>query len=519
MKRLGILGVVALLLTLASLSMVLAAPRQQGGPLLPTPTPFPVEELEYTLTVVGGATETIVGEGTSANGITIGEHSATSQYPRGVVFRTTIETTDDVTIQSATVFLRYESNSGTRVNATLDPETGEWVAHIWANGEGRPPWTHYRYFWRVTDANGNITETEPIEMDYSDPTREWYRVETPHIVMYWFGTTEVESETIAADIAEAMAATEPRRIAGFGRPLSYKPRGVLFPDSESLGEMYGSGLTNDNAGGFTSTDLGMSVQVFGMPSDAWFERQASCIYLRPREERTEEVRIRGAIFGTIPHEVAHLYQFENGGAIGPLWWSEGQAEYFTYAPGNYDFRLTELAKLNAQLPTLSNETSISVQNIEADGCYALAYDVGPSFINWLLTTYGGIETHLTIVENYRGGMSVYQAIETAAGKSFFELENEWRAYTGFNQLTLADVDPASALEDAPEAKYQPSDTVVIPGPRPATLKEVPGGIIGQAQCFAGTQVAILRVGSLDGVDWYEVDCNGLQGWLTLDDLE
>ncbi|PJF43335.1 MAG: hypothetical protein CUN55_09020 [Phototrophicales bacterium] len=519
MKKMSYLSAIVSVILLASLGIALASPAQQGGSLLPTPTPYPVEELEYELTIVGGKEEVIVGEGVSQNGITIGEHTAVSQYPRGIIFRTTIETENDVAIESATVFLRYDANSGTRVSAELDPTTGEWVAHIWESGNGRPPWTHFRYFWRVVDANGNTAETEPIAMYYSDPTREWYRVETPHVVLYWFGTTEVEPETVAQWVAEAVASTEPRRIAGFGQPLSYKPHGVLFPDDVSLAEMYGSGTTNDNAAGFTSSDLGMTVQEFGMPSDAWFERQAECIYLRPREERTEEVRLRGAVFSTIPHEIAHLYQYENGGAIGPQWWSEGQADYFTHSAGRYDFRLSELAKLDPNLPPLSIETSIGAQAFQADGCYALAYDVGASFINWLLTNYGGIDTHRQIVENYTSGMTVYEAIEAATGKSFFDLENEWRAYLGFNQLTLADVDPAAALEEAPNAKYQPNDTVVLPGPRPVILKDAPGGVIGNAQCFAGTSVTILRVGTLEGIDWYEVDCLGLVGWLTLDELE
>lgn len=519
MKHLGIVSGVVVVLLLASLTMVLAAPPQQGGPLIPTPTPFPVEDLAYELTVVGGQPETITGSGISQNGITIGDHTAVSEYPRGIVFRTTIEADSGVAIDTVTVFLRYKANSGSRVAAELDPDSGEWVAHQWAGGDGVAPWVPISFYWRVVDAEGNVVETEPVEMTYSDPTREWWRVETPHVIVYWFGTTEADPESVAQDIALAMAATEPRRIAGFGNALSYKPVGVLFPSLETRSEFNGSGVTNDNAAGFTSGEFGTTVQSFAVPSDAWFERQANCIYLTPREERTETSRLRGAVLGTIPHEVTHLYQYENGGAVGPLWWSEGQAEYFSYAPGRYDFRLTELAKLDPTLPTLSDETAIGAQAFQADGCYALAYDVGPSFINWLLTSYGGIELHRTIVETYSGGVGIYEAIEQATGKSFFDLENEWRAYTGFTQLSLADIDPAATLDDAPDAKYQPSDSVVMPGPLPVTLKDDPGGIIGMAQCFPGTMVAILRVGSLDGVDWYEVDCLGLTGWVTLDDLE
>lgn len=519
MKRLGILFIGALVLASTSLTIVLASTPRQGSPLLPTPTVYPAENVDYALTTVGGETIAVAGQGVSAEGITIGDHTAVSQYPNGVVFRTTIETVGDVGIESATVFLRYEANSGSRVNAEYDAETGEWVAHIWEGGQGVPPWLPYRFFWRVTDTFGNTAQTEPVLMEYSDPTREWYRVETPDIIVFWFGTTEVGVETAAAGIAEAMASTEPRRIAGFGQELSYKPRGVLFPTLETRGEINGSGFTNTNAAGFTSTEFGVTVQSFAMPTDDWFERLANCIGLVPREERTETRRLNSAIYAVIPHEIAHLYQFENGGAVGPEWWSEGQADYFTYSAGNYDERLRRLAGLNPVLPPMSDSTSIGSDLIMADGCYALSYDVGVSFINWLLTNYGGIETHAQIVDNYTSGMTVYEAIEAAAGKAFFDLENEWRAYIGFDQLTLADVDPASALEAAPDARYQPGDAVAIPGPRPVTLKDDPGAIIGNAQCFPGSSATVLRVGSLAGVDWYEVECTGFVGWVTLDDLE
>ena len=404
------------------------------------------------------------------------------------------------------------NGSNTRSTAEYDAEREVWVAHPWQDGNGQPGWTPFEYFWRVRDTSDVSVETEPVHGDYSDPNREWFRVESDDIIMYWFGFYEDDPDYVAAGIAEAMAATEPRRVAGFGGELSYKPVGVAYPDDEALGEIYGSGVTNRNTAGFTSTSLGMIVQEIGVPADEWFEQLKDCVGLTPREERTEEWRVNSLIYRTVPHEVVHLYQFEfNIG--GPNWWTEGQAEYFSYAPGNYDNRLRNLATLQ-DLDNLDGNISVSTN--EADGCYALAYDVGPSFINWLLTTYGGIDFHLGLMDLMGSNVTLTDALEMTTGFTFLDLQNQWRAYIGFNQLSLADVDPASALDEPIDAAFEMGDTTTLP-PTPfnVPLNTDPGPTsLANSNCFANTEVTILRVGSLDGVNYYEIDCNGLTGWVT-----
>lgn len=516
--RFMMLGVLAGLLM--GVSMVLAGPPAQDTGIFPTPTPVPIDEPEYELTVVGGEETTFVFPAYTDDetGVSLSETTIIPQYPRGMIFEVRIDAALD--IQAVTLNLRYDGNSGLRGNAEYDEERDVWSTHLWATGDGQPPWVHFRAFWRVTTVD-NVTTTSPDmeDIDYYDPTREWYRVETPHIVVYWFGSGDIDPDSIARDIAIAMAATEPRRIAGFGRALTYKPRGVLFPTREAFAEMYGNGITNSNVGGFTSSDLGTTVNLFSPPAEDWYERQAQCIYLTSSVDNPPplERRLQNAIYGTIPHEVTHLYQFENGGAVGGVWWSEGQAEFFTYGAGSFENRLVNLAELD---PDIWQLQEAPVQNFEADGCYALAYDMGPSFISFLFNRYGGIEAHLEIVELYSTGtVSVPEAIEQVTGKAFFDLENEWRIAIGFAPLDIADVDPASALEPAPDAPFQAGDTATVAGFTPVGLLEAPGSLLTNAPCFGGTEVDILRVGTLNGTDYYEVDCQGVVGWLTIEALQ
>ncbi len=514
-----LMALLTVLLMVALVFPTFAAPNHQDDPNLPTPTPQPVEDVAYTLSKVGGQAATFTLPAFEKDGISIGETTVESHYPAGMIFTMTASSANgDIT--NATLYIELTSGSRNRVPADLDADTNTWTAHLWDTG-GQPAWAHFKAWWSVVDAANVGVETEGTFLDYADPNREWWRVETDDIIMYWYeGGLAGTPDEIAAQIAEAMAATEQRRVEGFGGRISYKPIGVVYANDQDLGEMYASGTTNPNAAGFTSSDLGMTVQDNGNPPPEWFENLKDCIYLTPLEARTLEWRTQGTIYSTIPHEVAHLYQYDKGVLLGPTWWVEGQADWFSYAPGQYDKRLRHLATLQDLTVSLDGD-NVGWVTTEADGCYGLAYDVGVSFINWLMATYGGLPTHAAILQNLRSGQTLYQALETVTGKTFLELENEWRAYIGFNVLSLADVDPASALDDPIDAAFAVGDTVTLPAmPMQVPMADAPGpGQIGNAPCFGGTEVTILRVGSLDGVNYYEVDCGGLTGWMTLGQLQ
>lgn len=516
MKYLKYLGFGSLIITLLGGMFALGfnpSMAQDGGANLPTPTPYPVDEVNYELTTVGGEDVTLTFAGLSMDGITIGETTVNSDYPRGMVFTTTAES-ENGSIQSATLWMILANGDLTRFEATMDEEAEAWVANPWSAGEGVPAWRPFEFYWRVRDETDVAVDTEPIAMSYWDPTREWYRAEGDYLILYWFGTDEVDPEYIAENAMYAMNATEPRRIEGFGSAISYKPVGVVYPTRETLGEFSGSGTSNDNAAGYTSSEMGMTVQNIAPPTDAWFERQAGCIYATAREDRVSQAWIVDrTIFGTIPHEVAHLYQYDHGVAVGPNWWVEGQADYFTYQAGQYDFRIRNLASFDSDIPTLDG--NIGAFTYEADGCYALAYDMGVSFINWLLSNYGGLQLHAQIVDLLQSRITLQDALEQATGKPFYELENEWRTYLGYQSFSDADRDPSLLLADPVDPLFAVGDSFTVPGPRPMTLYENagPGALPSSAACFAGIQGEIVRAGSLEGANYYEVDCAGLTGWV------
>lgn len=519
MQKVWLAGMAVLVLAVVAIVGLafpaLAAPGGQDDDLnLPTPTPVPVEQTPYMLTVVGGVAETLTFDHGELDGFTLGETTASTEYPRGMVF-TINPTSATGEIQDVILFIRFVHGSGNRVVAEWDDGAGAWVAHPWQTGEGQPAWTYFEFYWRVRDTSGASVDTEPIAIDYADPTREWFRMESDLVVLYWYGFGEDDPDAIAQRMADSMAATQERREQGFGRALSYKPVAVVYPSDEALAEIYGSGVSNDRVAGFTSSDLGMSVQV--LRGTELVPGNENCIYALQPDEWTMERRIE-TVYSTTTHEVVHLYQYDIlGGPLGPLWWTEGQPEWHSIAPGLYDRRLRHLGTLQ-DIPSLS--TSVGSNLTQADGCYALAYDVGPSFINYLVTYYGGIDTHRQIAELMRTGPTVYKAVEQVTGKPFFDIENEWRAYLGLEPLTLADVDPAAALEPFEDNLIAVGDTITLPAsPMMSPLAEKPGPkSLSGGQCFANTPVTVLNMGMLDGVPYYQIDCMGMTGWVTRDQL-
>jgi hypothetical protein len=268
--------------------------------------------------------------------------------------------------------------------------------------------------------------------------------------------------------------------------------------------------------GYTSSDLGVSVQI--LRDTSLVPGNENCIWALKPEDWTMERRIN-TIFTTTTHEVVHLYQYDIlGGPLGDEWWTEGIPEWFSYAPGMYDQRLRNLATLQ-DIPSLESG-GIGSDLTQADGCYALSYDVGPSFINYLLTNYGGPETHRQIAELMRANSSIFEAVETVTGKPFLEIENEWRTYLGFPVLDLADIDPSAALEPAIDPVAEVGDTVTLPAVpvMPVVHANAGPNQPTSGQCFANTAVEILQIGSLDGVDYYQVDCMGQIGWMDRGEL-
>ena len=467
----------------------------------------------YTLDIVGGKDVTLEIDGATIDGITVGTTFVRSTYPDGGMIFAADITSENGAVTEVKAIGSVPSGTTERGDAALDTETGQWVAELFPASNNMLPWRDFEFQWRVTDESGEQILTDSVPLDYWDPTRQWYRLENDYMVMYWFGVDEVDPEYIARSTTEVMQITEEMRRQAFGFELDYKPIAIVYGTRDATAETIGTPMLMSGLAGLTP---GMTLQTFGARDDAWFERQADCIHVTPREEQTQQYLVDRAINSTIPHEITHLYQAETG-VGGPNWWPEGQATYFTIGQGIYDIGANERIRQLAQYQDLNSldGNSLGTLTFEKDGCYAVGYDAGTSFIDFLVENYGGLDAQRAIMESMESGMVLSEALEAVTGKTFLELENEWRAIYGYRALTPEDLDPALRLTDAIAPVYVEGDVFDVPGPLPLALNRDPGpqALPAGAGCLAGTQVTVLRVGSIDGVNYYEVDCLGITGWL------
>jgi hypothetical protein len=366
---------------------------------------------------------------------TVGETTLESHYPRGMTFSVEAESSaGDIT--RATLFYELRTGLRQRENADPDMETGKWTARPYTVRGGLPPWVDFHYWWSLTDAEGNNYETEPIYGVYEDNTREWMSIDTDEITMYWFGGMPDLGEAIS----EAMAQTREYYELGWGRTISYKPLAIIFPDGTVWNE-YVEGGVNPNAAGFTQPSEGFTVQrIPGLRSVSQHEAtrdRCGGYWYGNRENTPEEWRLADMVH-TILHETTHLYQADFR-MSGPQFWTEGQADYFSSLYGwhnrDADSRMLAYGAAGYDLPTLQGSQMGGGSTAAADGCRAIGYAVGETFIRFIVTNFGGLEVHREILEALPGN-GVEKAIEEVLGMPFVDVENQYRTFLGLPPVEI-----------------------------------------------------------------------------------
>ena len=243
--------------------------------------------------------------------------------------------------------------------------------------------------------------------------------------------------------------------------------------------------------------------------------RANCIW-NP-ENPDVEFQMKQAASTTV-HEVAHLYQ-DAVGVGGPSWWVEGQATFFeTFEEYPVHDRLRKLAELRGgDFPTFQGQgpNAGGALTADEDGCTHLIYDMGASFMQWIVATQGGMDTYRAIVDEMSTGILLADALEAATGIPMVDLENEWRAFLGVEPIPAEVFDPGLALSDPVEPFFAPDEQVILPAaPFQQLIYSAPTTqSAANAACFANSPVTIKRAGSDGSLNWYEVDCMGLTGWM------
>lgn len=388
-------SVFAITILLASIG--LEATAQDGE----TPTPAPTTSAnrnDPAIFYAGPAT--ITGDAEWS----ITDESFTSHYPNGFTF--TVKATSSAgDITAASVVWSHAPRNQRRANAEYDEEAGVFsVSWGGVSEDSLPPWVAVNYQWRFTDSEENTyTSAWYLGEEYSDDSREWERYESEDIVVF---VEEGLPDNTGQQALDAMAAQRETFTTAWGAQLSNKPRAILFATASSFTEWL-RGQENPNVIGRTSSDWGGTVQ------------------------RLASAGIVDMVWGTVLHEVGHLYQqeFAPAGFAPGTWWNEGNATFFELNQQyDYEQRVRNLAA-NGQLPPLLQGSGPSQSSRGADGIGRLGYDVGYTFFKWLAVNYG-LETHYAVVQGVRDGSDRNAVLEEILGLRIQEIESQWRLWLG-----------------------------------------------------------------------------------------
>ena len=367
----------------------------------PTQTPYPTQTSYPTSTpypTPDDSADSASDDAASAGDVewTLADDTFTSLYPLGFRFSAQIESSAGDVARVRVVWTHTPGTQRSRP-AEYDADADRWVATWNASGsDAVPPWVGVTYRWEATDTAGNSFESGPVEMEYADETREWIRAEGEDIIVFTQGLPDDVGEMVV----DAMAEQRELYREAWGDVLPYKPRAILFGDREAW-EEWQITYVDPRILGTTSSDWGATVQ------------------------RVSGTDYRDLAYGTVPHEVAHIYQDEFVGFLPVSWFNEGNATFFE-ANQQYDYlaRVRQIAA-SGNLPNLLEDTGPSIRGTNArDG-----YDIGYTFWRWLTETYG-VEAHREVMQAIRGGTGRNAALEQVTGLTLREIESQWRVWLG-----------------------------------------------------------------------------------------
>jgi hypothetical protein len=371
---------------------------------------------------------------------TVSEYGYQSNYPDGMTF--TIKATSSAgKIKNALVFWRHSPvASRTRqtgvVNDTGDGVTAQWVKKI---SDAVPQWAGVEYWWQLSDEAGNIFETERQFAEYADNTRKWARFESEDIIV--FLEDGVPTEVAEASL-KAMEEARPIYQKYWPNPLGYKPRAIIYNSyttwnewAPGIGTIGRSGENATIVAGQTNSTWGATVQKFN-----------------PYDQPNVDDQIAYTSYSVVVHEVAHLYQFVNGGTRGPSWFVEGNATFFELVGRDGMLQYARDRAQAGNLPTLQGDGP------SATGAFARdAYNIGFSFFVWLNETYGA-EAHKLLWSSIDQGRPLKESLEMVTGMNFIDMETAFRTWLGAPNPVAPTPIPDPVLVFPPTPTYEPTST-------------------------------------------------------------
>jgi hypothetical protein len=303
----------------------------------------------------------------------------------------------------------------------------EFVLNQTEPGNYFPPGTELQYWWKLTDAEGNITTTDRQPLVYLDETHNWNTLENERLTLYWYEGDEEFSQNLYNRANASLDTLE----EDLGVMLEEPIKIFIYADHTDFMDAYfPSG--QEWAGGAAFDENGVVMMTVEPDQPEW-----------------------GTIITT--HEMTHLVihratdNFFTGDLTLPRWLDEGIA---VYTSGELQTRLDFQQALsdaleNDRLFTLRTLSSpFSSDSDEA----VLAYAQSGAVVNYIVDTYGP-QAVAQLLEALSEGALYDEALEQAIGLDTIGLDNAFRESMKLPPLPpLPEVVPETAIEEQVEVE-------------------------------------------------------------------
>jgi hypothetical protein len=335
----------------------------------------------------------------TAAAIRVVAQAAKPDFPNKVTFTLTAES-DGVEITEARLFYRPVASevSNLSVAQVTRGRRIELNHSVDMTTRYLPPGLDIEYYWSLTDANGQRTDTPPQTFLYQDGRFQWRTATGGQVTVYYYSGND--------DFGQDLLDTAQRTIAKLGQRFGVtgdKPVHIVVYGNN---RDFATSLPPNSAewiGGQAHPDLGLIVTG-----------------IQPGASAVAETR------RIIPHEVSHLLLYqatENPYGGPPHWLDEGLA---VSNQETADTSLKPLLDRAVSTGTLLPARALN-SNFPLDPNQArLSYGESVSLVTYLLNEYGDAKLG-ELLRSYRDELSYDEGLKRVYGFDTDGLDQEWKA--------------------------------------------------------------------------------------------
>ncbi len=305
-----------------------------------------------------------------------------------------------------------------------------------------PPGTDITYRWQISDAAGNVLESEPQQLLYHDTRFDWSERSERNVTVLWYEG----GERFGQELIDSATNTLDRLQRQIGADLDLPVRIYIYA---SIADMRGALEANEVewVGGSAWPNLGLIVGAI---------------------EPGDSAEVRRIIPHELSHQVLHQATDNPYGGV-PRWFDEGLAVYYEEGDGGYYAdQVADAARAGQLIPLEALAASFPTDPQQAGLSYAQSREV----VAFIDATYGA-DSLRALTTAFAAATPLEQALEETLGRSVDELDADWRATLGGLGVQPT---PDAAPQTAPDDRF--SEPPVLPDgaqPDPAAQPGPPPG--------------------------------------------